>query len=490
VFALSCVLVLANCGAAATSKPAPVNVIVGSGTIGRPVQPGFVGLSIEYPSVFGYGGSSPTTLNPVFEQLIRNLAGGQRPVLRIGGDSADWAWFPTPGVPRPGGIRFTLTSSWFAVARALSAALNPRLILGVNLEADDPRVAATMGNALVKGIGRNYIAGLEPGNEPELYAAFPWYRTPSGRGVPGRPPSWSFADFLNDYATIVRALPAAPVIGPSIGSPKWSTYLGRFLSSQPHTAIVALHRYPLKHCTKSSHVTAADLLSEQSSRGLAGSIARYVALARARSMPLRIDEMNTIACGGVRGLSQSFATSLWAVDALFEMARVGVDGVNFHTTPSSLDELFDFQAPHGAWTGQVHPIYYGLLFFAQAAPPNSQLLRLTADHTTSAVKVWATRATDGTTRVTLINRGASAVTLSLRAPSPGSGATTQQVLTRLRAPSLGASSGITIGGQSFGSQTSTGLLAGTATTETITPAGGTYTISLPATSAATLTIPR
>jgi hypothetical protein len=57
--------------------------------------------------------------------------------------------------------------------------------------------------------------------------------------------------------------------------------------------------------------------------GLANSVARYVGTAHSHSVPLRIDEMNAISCGGVRGVSYPFASALWAVDALFEMARVG-----------------------------------------------------------------------------------------------------------------------------------------------------------------------
>ena len=44
----------------------------------------------------------------MFEQLIRNLAPGQAPDLRIGGDTTDWTWWPVPGVAKPGGIRYSL----------------------------------------------------------------------------------------------------------------------------------------------------------------------------------------------------------------------------------------------------------------------------------------------------------------------------------------------------------------------------------------------
>jgi hypothetical protein len=58
----------------------------------------------------------------------------------------------------------------------------------------------------------------------------------------------------------------------------------------------------------------------------------------------------------------------------------------------------------------------------------------------------------------------------------------------LLAPSASATSGITLGGQSFGPQTTTGVLTGTASAVTITPSGGVYTVKVPAASAAMLTL--
>ena len=37
----------------------------------------------------------------MLEQLVRNLDPGQRPVLRLGGDTGDWSWYPIAHMPRP-----------------------------------------------------------------------------------------------------------------------------------------------------------------------------------------------------------------------------------------------------------------------------------------------------------------------------------------------------------------------------------------------------
>jgi Glycosyl hydrolase family 79 C-terminal beta domain len=449
------------------------------------IAPGFVGLSFGYKAIPLYAGTDPNAIDPVFEQLIRNLAPGQRPVLRVGG--TDQVWWPIPHSRRPAGVNYTLTSGFLRVVRTLAQAVDARLILGINFEADSARLAGVEGQALVDQIGSQWIDGLELGNEPELYTGYPWYVPPGGPGVYGRPRSWTFSDFVQDFANISRALPRTVTLaGPAIGSSRWISMLGQFLAGDPRLGMVTLHRYPLKHCSATPE-TVAELLSSPATSGLAQSVAHDVVISHARHIPLRIGEMNSVSCGGMPGVSNSFASALWSLDALFAMARVNVDGVNMQTA-RSLNELFSFSRVRGRWEGQVRPIYYGLMMFAQAAPAGSRLLALSGTAGTN-VKAWATRAPDGERHVVLIDDDSHAHTVSVRIPGSSSSAAGPTTLTRLQAPSVHATSGVTFGGESFGSQTDSGLLAGTPSTTSLTPAGDDYVITLPAASAAMLTLP-
>lgn len=156
-------------GGSRVGRPDATVLIDGGLDRGRTIPAGFLGLSLEYPAVEAYAGAAPLAVNPVFEQLIRNLTPGQAPVLRIGGDSSDWTWWPLPGVARPPGVTFTLTQRWVRVTRALAAALDAKLILGINLAAGSPALAAGEASALVDGLGPGAVQALELGNEPELY---------------------------------------------------------------------------------------------------------------------------------------------------------------------------------------------------------------------------------------------------------------------------------------------------------------------------------
>jgi len=473
--------------AARAIPPGALTLTVSQRTGGRPIPAGFLGLSLEYPAVEAYAGSDPRAINPVLVHLIRNLSPGQAPNLRIGGDTTDWTWWPVPGMAKPGGVKYSLGRRFAGVTAALAHDLGAKVILGIQLEADSAQVADTEARALVAGIGRGSIQALELGNEPELYGSFTWYTTPSGQHVTGRPPGYDFAAYQGDFSRIGASLPAVPLAGPATGAPKWIPELPRFLPAQPRVKVATLHRYPLQLCympaASPMYPSVGHLLAPAASRGLADSVASFVGIARAHHVALRIDEMNTVSCGGAPGISNAFVSALWALDAVFQMARVGVDGVNIHTYPRAPYQLFTFSRRHGRWRGFVAPEYYGLMMFAQAAPPGARLLRLSG--ALGNVRAWATHAPDGTTRVVLINDyTARSRTVAVRIAGVGAPGT----LERLRANRVTATTGVTLGGQTFGTATGTGTLAGHSTITAVRPTAGAFLVRLPPASAAMLTL--
>jgi hypothetical protein len=455
----------------------------------RPIPPGFIGLSIEYGSAPAYFGT-PADPDTVFDQLVRNLTPGQSPVIRFGGDTTDWTWAPTPGVPKPGGIRYTLGPGWMASTAAAARALNARIIAGVNFESDSRRIAAVESAALIRGIGRSHLAGLELGNEPEVYGALGWYQSPAGTPVPGRPPNYGFDAYLRDYARVSPGVPrSVPLVGPASGAPLWLSGLGRYLDANRRVRLVTFHRYPLHRCFTARNSpffpSISNLLAPLAASGPATSLAAAVRVAHARGIPFRADELNSVSCGGARGVSDTFAAALWALDAVFNMAQTGVDGVNIHTFIKAIYEPFALARRGGRWIGEVRPMYYGLLMFARAAPPGSRLLPVTY-RGPSTLRIWSTRARGGAVRIVLINDSRRRpITVALRPPIRARSATG----VRLRAPHADARSGVTLGGQSFGRATSTGTLSGTPHTFAVRPtAQGRLVARLPPASATLLTI--
>ena len=487
--------ILASCGAGRPVSADPVHAMLpgptGVITIGAPlpvapVPRGFMGLSLEYRAVQEYGGRNPEAVNPLLVAMIKALSPGQRPDLRIGGDSTDRAWWPARGVRKPLGAYIRLNAGWGAVARALVRATDARVILGIDLEADRGVPARVEATRLVSAIGRRWVQALELGNEPELYSAFTWYHL-HGRKMPGRGPGWNVIDYLRDYSTIARSLPHLPLAGPAAGSRKWLGHVGRFIAAEPRVRIVTVHRYPLQRCyvppRARAYPTIAHLLTRASTTGLADSVERDVALAHAHGLQLRVDEVNTISCGRVRAVDESFASALWVVQALFAFARTGADGVNIHTYAGSPYALFKFHDHGGAWSAVAYPEYYGMRMFAQAAPAGSRLLSI-AGAGRAGVDAWATRGPGARVHVVLIDTHRRGRTLAVTIHGGGATAAVE----RLLAPSLRARTGVTIGGQSFSATRATDIPSGHATVDHIARWHGAYRVRIPAASAALLTI--
>jgi Glycosyl hydrolase family 79 C-terminal beta domain len=445
-----------------------------------------MGLSLEYKATDEYGGHDPSAINPVLVRLIEQLSPGERPDLRIGGDSTDRAWWPGRGVHKPLGAYIRLNADWGAVAGALVRATDARVTLGIDLEADSGAAARVEATRLLAAIGRPWVQALELGNEPELYSGFTWYHL-HGRRMPGRAPGWNFADYLREFSTVARSLPRLPLAGPAAGSPKWMGYVGRFIAAEPRVRVVTLHRYPLQRCYirpgARAYPTIVHLLTPASTTGLADSVAKDVALAHAHGLQVRIDEVNTISCGRVPAVDESFASALWVLQALFAFARTGADGVNIHTYAGSPYALFKFHHHGGVWRAVVYPEYYGMQMFAQAAPPGSRLLSI-AGAQPAGVQAWATRARGGQVRVVLIDTRPRGRMLALRVRGGGDSATVE----RLLAPSLRARDRVTIGGQSFSATSVAAVPSGQEQIERVARRRGAYPVRIPGASAALVTI--
>jgi hypothetical protein len=474
--ALLAVLTIASAARAAT-------VTVTATPSGRPVAHGFLGISTQYKALEAYTGSDPGAIDPAFVHLLGDIAPGQSPVLRIGGESADWSWYPVAHEKRPPGVNYTITNKWLQVARATAQDLRAKLILDINLEAGSRPDAVGEANAMLKRIGRRNILAMEIGNEPELYHHFAWYHTPAGVPVAGRPASWSLPEYRAQFSQFAHAMPQVPIAGPVSGLGIWLQSLGAFLHDEPSVGLTTIHAYPLKHCAAGHHVTIPELLSSASSAGFVREVAPYVNISHADGKPIRIDEVNAITCGGTAGVSNSFASALWVLNTMFGLAHTGVDGVNFNTVPHSINSILNPVFARDSPAIAVQPEWYAMMMFAQAAPPGSQIMHLQAQ-LPPGLEAWATRTPSGTIHVVLINKnphGSEPVTLNV--PAAAGPAT----LERLQGHGLASTRDVRLGGQTFGDATSTGLLIGDPSSEIVSPVAGGYTLQVPGASAAMLT---
>lgn len=448
----------------------------------RPIPRSFLGLSIEYNELRAYEREGS-----LFDRVVSMIRpeDGARMLLRIGGKSADHVYWQATRAPRPRWVS-RIGAGWLSRLCAVVARDHLRVILDLNLAVHSPSLEARFVTAARRALPGGSLAGLEVGNEPDLYAHEPSLekqRIPGTDVGPGWTRDYSAADYRRDYGSYARTLTATSP-GIALGGPETISSDSQWLAAveglgRLDPSVITAHRYASSSCWPSTarwYPTIATMLSEKASSGLAASVGEAVAFAHAHRQALRVSELNSISCGGNAGVANSFATALWAPDALFAMVRAGVDGVNWHIRPSTLN------APFLAHVDSIQalPELYGLAAFAQMTRPGAQLLRASLSASPGLdVTGWAVRVPGGT-RVLLINKGPRAASVTVSTGMVG-----HAFLKRLTAPGVGSTAGVTFGGQSIGAD---GRWHGRLHSPTVAVSNGSSHVDLPGASAAMLSV--
>jgi hypothetical protein len=186
------------------------------------------------------------------------------------------------------------------------------------------------------------------------------------------------------------------------------------------------------------------VLSENATAGMARTVRGAVELSARAGLPLRLTEINSVTCGGRRGVSDTFATALWAPDALFELLHAGVASASVHVRANAINMAFSLTR-----RGLVaHPLLYGMTLFSRMLGADSQLvaLRLTTRRS-QRIKAWAVRLRGDIMHVLLIDKGSHSALVGLHLPAAG-----RATVQRLIAPSVRSRSGVTLDGQRLDAQ--------------------------------------
>jgi hypothetical protein len=457
--------------------PSIGTITVNLGTPGLAVPINFVGLSVEWQGL-GYLGTGGAA-NPATVELFKNFVeDGHRIDVRMGGNSSDRSWWTVGPGTRPAVATQSNDATYVSTFRSLYDQTGSKFIIGTNLSVNDPANPISFIQAVRAGLPPEAITAFEIGNEPDLYG-----------GGPHRPLGYSVAQYLVEAQRYIDAF--VPVAGtapalviPALAGPGWFTgVLPLMTRNRANLAFATLHAYPTSTCGRpvgaANYPTPAQLITDAATIGIGTRFAGQATQARTAGFPLRVAEFNSAACAGALGASDVFAATLWSSDVLFRLAQAGVAGVDFHT--SGLYAAYKYT--DGVLV--VNPLYYGMKFFSLATAHGGRLLPV---QVTSAARVraFATLGDDGIVRIAVLNEDMTAdgaVTVSLSA------ARGQGVVSRLKAPGLTATTGLTLEGRTFDGSPD-GLPVGGKAVGLLAPTATSYSFALPPLSGVVLAVSR
>ncbi len=394
-----CVILLVE-GSLQAQSPVTVTVYTKSPEVTIP--PDFSGLSIETGSLRNgnagvYGNwmddstHSPDPLHAQMITLFNNL--GIRNI-RVGGGSVDGNNI----IPTNGDIDAFFR---FVEATHCDVIYSLRLLYGDTVT-DDSIAKYVWGNY------HQYLQTLAIGNEPD----WPSYRDSTGliTGYPSYLYQWELFD-----SAVVAAVPGAKFGGPDQGSnypipgarntdyngKPWDVDFMNDTKSLGNVVAIYLHNYVGQGASGSTPQEMADaMLSPVWDTTYYQELYQSDCLPVLQAgLPYRLTESNSFS-GGVAGGSDSYATSLFALDYMFWWAAHDASGVNFHNKQWVLNDTI-YMDSNGNYL--IHPMGYGIAAFNisghgaldSVTVANPTLLNLTA---------YATTDSAGQMFVTIINK--------------------------------------------------------------------------------------
>jgi hypothetical protein len=267
-----------------------------------------------------------------------------------------------------------------------------------------------------------------------------------------KPPGYDYAQYKPDWETCAAAVGNNRIAGPDTSTPTstaaWVDSFAR--DERARITMLTIHNYSV-----GSGSTVTTLLSPATNAKQTSTVAKQLATAKAVNVPIRLDETNSAAGGGIAGVSDTYASALWAMDYSLQMAREGFAGVNLHSGLGVCDaplyngkyQLYTAicaatEADEKAKIYKARPEFYGLYMASRMGPGRFVPVTLATDRNVNA---YAVRGDDGRTRLALIQKDDTAAAPVHVDVTVGRGSGTAEVV-RLTGGALTDRDGVTIQG--------------------------------------------
>ncbi|KAF8651053.1 hypothetical protein AX16_004916 [Volvariella volvacea WC 439] len=394
-----------------------------------PQRGDFFGFSVEMSVITQVLGRNSTHLHVPFLNFVGNLqqrAGQAR--IRLGGNTQEFAshvdYIPdhravakeTDVDPRNPTLTpsTVYTDDLFYMMGNISALVNLEWFLGIPF--NDTTNWRLQIAELAQNILGDRLAGLQAGNEPDLYAAHHH-----------RPETYNQYDYFGEVAQLIDTIEANPnipvkdmLVAPSLATGDWWPELvwdtGFLDAFQDHIRYIAMEHYPNNNCFFQFGLgrpvypqeVFEQYLTHEAGINLIQIYLNTSAIAQRIGKPFLMFETNTASCGGFHGISDSYGASLWALDYGMQMAYSNFSGAFLHvggqnvfynpfTSPPTNQSAFN------QWT--VGAVYYSALVISEVFGPTntSRIIDLLGNDANPLTPQYAIYENDRLARVALFN---------------------------------------------------------------------------------------
>lgn len=356
--------------------------------------------------------------------------------IRIGGNSTDNPTNPLPDIPD--------IDEFFGFVAKTQA----KVIYSVRLKDGDPAYGAKVAGHIWKNY-RDRLAYFAIGNEPSYYKDFEGQMRPHWGGI---------------YEEMKKVAPGAPFVAPDDNpNPPLSDWmLDNFGAPQGPVSLLTMHYYP-GDCAYTNPfkvkdpselipfdpAVKIDMLLSDDMHPRYESVYERMDSVFARC-PYRLSETNSIWYGGLKGASDSYASTLWALDYMWWWSSHKCTGFNFHTgdrvgggngTVVSRYALFVSEGDGF----EIRPICYAIKAFSDMA--KGRIAGVAMDGSTAQLSAYACE-DGGKYTVTIINKehSAEAQPREIEVALDGLQAAGNAKVKFIEGPDVAALGGVTLGG--------------------------------------------
>ena len=381
----------------------------------------FAGLSFEKNSL------NQGVFSPHRDTLIRLFQTCGIKSLRVGGNSVDETTLSLDTTSTDTTFTRAELDNLFLFAQQASC----KILMGLNLRDSNASLAATEASYVMQ-YQNSALFGFEVGNEPDLYH-INHYRKSS---------YWDTnyeSEYKHYYDSIKYYQPTAVFTGPACAS-KYKEFTEPFRRAMDTIiSMLTQHYYGGDTNAVTVHERIDTLLSKEKLRRVSKEVDSLVKCADSSGIPFRMSECNSWDHGGKKGVSNAFASALWALDYMYKLADDGCAGVNFHggldgpyTVFSKKDNIYS-----------ARPIAYGILAF-QIGSKGKFISDMVTDNTIN-LDSYSVIDTSNNIYTTIINKDTlQNAVINLDA---GDSSYLSAEYVRLSSDSLGDTTTVTLGGK-------------------------------------------